>query len=141
MALVDRPNPYNVQVFIRGNSDNRGPEVPRQFLEILAGPDRKPFHEGSGRLELAEAIASKDNPLTARVFVNRVWLHHFGAALVSTPSDFGLRSDPPTHPELLDYLAARFMADGWSVKKLHRLIMLSAAYRQSSEDNPEYRED
>ncbi|HTA30294.1 MAG TPA: DUF1553 domain-containing protein, partial [Candidatus Cybelea sp.] len=138
MALVDRPTPYNVQVFIRGNSDNRGPEAPRQFLEVVAGPNRRPFHEGSGRLELAEAIVSRDNPLTARVFVNRVWLHHFGAALVATPSDFGLRSDPPTNPELLDYLAARFMADGWSVKKLHRLTMLSATYRQSSDDNPEF---
>ena len=87
----------------------QGPEAPREFLEVLSGPDRKPFHKGSGRLELAEAIASQDNPLTARVLVNRVWLHHFGSALVATPSDFGLRSDPPTHPELLDYLAARFM--------------------------------
>jgi hypothetical protein len=138
MALVDKAQPYNVQVFIRGNADNRGPEAPRQFLEVMAGANRKPFHVGSGRLELAEAIADKSNPLTARVFVNRVWLHHFGAPLVATPSDFGLRSDPPTNPELLDYLASRFMADGWSVKKLHRLMMLSAAYRQSSEDNPEY---
>jgi hypothetical protein len=134
-ALVDKPNPYNVQVFIRGNTDNRGPEVPRQFLEVLAGPNRKPFQKGSGRLELAEAIARPDNPLTARVLVNRVWLHHFGAGLVHTPSDFGLRSDPPTHPELLDYLAARFVKEGWSVKKLHRLIMLSNVYRQASEDN------
>ena len=137
-ALVDKEHPYNVQVFIRGNTDNRGPEVPRQFLEVLAGPNRKPFQHGSGRLELAEAIASRDNPLTARVLVNRVWLHHFGAPLVATPSDFGLRSDPPVNPQLLDYLAARFMADGWSIKKLHRLIMLSSAYQQSSEDNPAY---
>jgi hypothetical protein len=136
MALVDKPKPYNVQVFIRGNSDNRGPEVPRQFPEVLAGVNRKPFQNGSGRIELAQAITSPSNPLTARVFVNRVWLHHFGAALVRTPSDFGLRSEPPTHPELLDYLAARFIQDGWSVKKLHRLIMLSSTYQQSSEENP-----
>jgi hypothetical protein len=135
MALVDRPDPHNTHIFIRGNSDNQGPEAPREFLEVLSGPNRKPFQKGSGRLELAEAIASRDNPLTARVLVNRVWLHHFGSALVATPSDFGLRSDPPTHPELLDYLAARFMDEGWSIKKLHRLIMLSGAYQQSSENN------
>lgn len=135
MAVVDRSDPGNVGVFIRGNTDNRGPEVPRQFLEVLAGPQRKPFKNGSGRLELAEAIANRSNPLTARVFVNRVWLHHFGTPLVATPSDFGLRSEPPTNPQLLDYLASRFMDDGWSVKKLQRLIMLSATYRQSSDDN------
>lgn len=137
MALVDRPDPQNTQIFLRGNSDNRGAEAPREFLEILSGPNRKPFQKGSGRLELAEAIVSSDNPLTARVLVNRVWLHHFGSPLVATPSDFGLRSDPPTHPELLDYLAARFMAEGWSIKKLHRLIMLSATYQESSDNNPE----
>jgi len=136
MALVDKSSPYNVQIFIRGNTDNRGPEVPRQFPEVLAGPNRTPFQKGSGRLELAQAIASPENPLTARVLVNRVWLHHFGAGLVRTPSDFGLRSEPPTHPELLDYLATRFMREGWSIKKLHRLIMLSSVYQQSSDDNP-----
>jgi Protein of unknown function (DUF1553)/Protein of unknown function (DUF1549)/Planctomycete cytochrome C len=138
MALMDKANPHNVQVFIRGNSDRRGPEAPRQFLEVIAGKDRKPFTKGSGRLELAEAIVDPKNPLTARVFVNRVWLHHFGSPLVATPSDFGLRSDPPTHPELLDYLASRFMDEGWSIKKLHRWIMLSSTYQQSSEDNPAY---
>ncbi|EEF57671.1 PSD1 and planctomycete cytochrome C domain-containing protein [Pedosphaera parvula] len=138
MALVDKASPYNVQVFIRGNSDRRGPEVPRQFLEVVAGKDRKPFTKGSGRLELAQAIANTNNPLTARVFVNRVWMHHFGAPLVATPSDFGLRSEPPTHPELLDYLAARFMDEGWSIKKLHRWIMLSSTYQQTSEDNPAF---
>jgi hypothetical protein len=135
MALVDRPDPHDTHIFIRGNCDNPGPETPREFLEILAGPNRKPFQKGSGRLELAEAIASPDNPLTARVLVNRVWMHHFGAALVTTPSDFGLRSDPPGNPELLDYLAARFVEGGWSIKKLHRLIMLSGTYQQSSLNN------
>jgi mono/diheme cytochrome c family protein len=135
MALVDNKTPQTPRVFIRGNANNRGPEVPRQFLEVLAGPDRKPFEKGSGRLELAQAIASPDNPLTARVIVNRVWMYHFGAPLVRTPSDFGLRSEPPSHPELLDYLAARFIQEGWSLKKLHRLIMLSRAYQQSSEHN------
>src|SRR5207253_8391742 len=110
-----------------------GEEVPRRFLEILAGEKRQAFSQGSGRLELADAIASKDNPLTARLMVNRIWLHHFGAGLVRTPSDFGTRCEPPSHPELLDWLACRFMADGWSIKKLHRLIMLSAVYQQSSD--------
>jgi len=119
-------------VFLRGNPNSRGPAVPRQFPEVLAGPNRKPFANGSGRLELAKAIASPNNPLTARVFVNRVWIGHFGQGLVRTPSDFGLRSDPPTHPQLLDWLASRFIRDGWSVKKLHKTIMMSAAYQQSS---------
>jgi hypothetical protein len=85
---------------------------------------------------LARAIADRDNPLTARVLVNRVWLHHFGAGLVRTPSDFGLRGDPPTHPELLDWLAATFMDNGWSIKQLHRLILLSSIYQQASNDDP-----
>ena len=133
VVLEDRPTQRNPRVFIRGNPVNKGEEVPRQFLELLAGEKRKPFSHGSGRLDLANAIAGKDNPLTARVMVNRIWLHHFGAGLVRTPSDFGTRCEPPTHPELLDWLACRFMADGWSIKKLHRLIMLSAVYQQSSD--------
>ena len=88
-------------------------------------------------MELAERIAAPDNPLTARVIVNRVWLHHFGEGLVRTPSDFGMRSEPPTHPELLDYLASQFVKDGWSLKRLHRLIMLSSAYQQSSNGSAE----
>jgi mono/diheme cytochrome c family protein len=135
MALLDNTTPTEPVVFKRGNPNNPGDKVPRQFLEIVAGPNRRPFTKGSGRLELAESIASRDNPLTARVFANRVWMYHFGAPLVRTPSDFGLRTDPPTHPELLDYLAARFMAEGWSIKKLHRLILLSTAYQQSSEEH------
>ncbi len=135
MALVDRPDPQDTHIFLRGNSGNQGAKAPREFLEILSGPDRKPFKIGSGRLELAENVANRENPLTARVLVNRVWLHHFGAPLVATPSDFGLRSEPPSHPELLDYLAARFMAEGWSIKKLHRVIMLSATYQQTSDEN------
>lgn len=132
LAEEDRPHPTNPHVFIRGSSGNQGAEVPRRFLAVLSGTDRQPFKDGSGRLELARQIASPDNPLTARVMVNRVWLHHFGEGLVRTPSDFGARSDPPTHPELLDYLAARFMKEGWSIKRLHRLIMLSSVYQQSS---------
>jgi hypothetical protein len=136
MVLEDRPTPVTPHVFLRGNPNNPGPVVPRQFLQVLSSDRRQPFKEGSGRLELARAIASRDNPLTARVLVNRVWLHHFGTGLVRTPSDFGLRSEPPSHPELLDWLAWQFMEDGWSLKKLHRLIVLSRTYQQGSGDNP-----
>jgi hypothetical protein len=157
MSLQDAPNPVNPRVFNRGNPNNPGEEVPRQFLAVLSGEKREPFKKGSGRLELAQAIASKDNPLTARVFVNRVWSHLFGAGLVRTSSDFGVRCEPPTHPELLDWLATTFVSTGqlvngsmgksvnqltnlpidcydcgWSVKKLLRLIMLSSTYQQSS---------
>jgi hypothetical protein len=137
MVLEDAATPTNPQVFIRGLPARRGKSVPRQFLAVLSGPDRKPFAHGSGRLELAQAIVRPDNPLTARVMVNRVWLNHFGAGLVATPSDFGLRSEPPTHPELLDYLADSFVKGGWSVKALHRLIMLSNTYQQQSRTRPE----
>ncbi|MBK8001107.1 MAG: DUF1553 domain-containing protein [Verrucomicrobia bacterium] len=123
---------------VKGNPGNRGAVVPRQAPEIIAGSARKPFKDGSGRLEFAQIIASKDNPLTARVIVNRVWQHHFGEGFVPTPDDFGLRSEPPTHPELLDYLASRFVEDGWSLKKLHKLMMLSATYQQSSDDNARF---
>ncbi|HEY8505556.1 MAG TPA: DUF1553 domain-containing protein, partial [Gemmataceae bacterium] len=156
MVLTDSERPFQPYVFVRGNPGNRGEEVPRRFLQVLAGADREPFRDGSGRLELADAIADPDNPLTARVMVNRVWMHHFGEGLVGTPSDFGLRSEPPTHPELLDYLARRFMepagrsaaqsggrgeqGGAWSLKKLHRLIMLSQVYQQSSDLRPELRE-
>ena len=133
MALMDKASPVEPVVFKRGNPGNHGPRVPRQFLEVVAGPKRKPFTRGSGRLELAQAIASRDNPLTARVLVNRVWALHFGAPLVRTPGDFGLRSDPPTHPEVLDHLAVWFMDHGWSLKALHRYLLLSATYQQTSD--------
>ncbi len=136
MVLQDTPSPMTPQVFVRGNPKNPGPSVPRQFVGVLSGKERTPFQEGSGRLELARAIADNDNPLTARVYVNRVWTHLLGRGLVTTPGDFGLRSDPPSHPELLDYLAARFVEDGWSTKKLIRNIVLSKVYRQSSAANP-----
>jgi mono/diheme cytochrome c family protein len=135
MVLNDNVSPFQPAVFQRGNPNKRGEQVPRQYLEVLAGPQRKPFMQGSGRLELARTIASKDNPLTARVMVNRVWMLHFGHGLVRTPGDFGLRGDAPTHPELLDWLAYQFVDQGWSIKKLHRLILLSATYQQVSEDN------
>ena len=129
-------SPHDMKVFIRGNPAQQGPLAPRRFLRILAGDDPAPFTRGSGRLELAEAIASKDNPLTARVFVNRVWLHHFGKGIVGTPSNFGALGERPTHPELLDYLADRFVQSGWSIKALHRMILLSATYRMSSSASP-----
>jgi hypothetical protein len=132
IIMQDRDFPVNARVFKRGNPANKGDDVPRQFLSLLSGPERKPFQHGSGRLELANAIIDPANPLTARVIVNRVWAHHFGTGLVSTPGDFGVRADPPSHPELLDWLTNQFVADGWSLKKLHRLILLSAAFRQSS---------
>jgi cytochrome c553 len=125
-------------IFIRGNSGRHGPRVKKHFLTAWKA-DQPTFQKGSGRLELAEQIASPNNPLTARVLVNRVWLHHFGTGLVTTASDFGLRTELPTHAKLLDYLAARFMADGWSLKKLHKQILLSATYQLASNDNPESR--
>jgi len=138
MTLADAARPRDSAVFIRGEAENRGPVVPRQFLEILSGPTRAPFTNGSGRLDLAHAIVNKNNPLTPRVLVNRVWLHHFGEGIVTTPDDFGTMSEPPTHPELLDHLASQFVADGWSIKKLHRAIMLSSVYQQTTDNNPRY---
>jgi hypothetical protein len=136
MAVADRSSPGNSHVLIRGNPGTPGEEVPRRFIELLNTPDRGPFTNGSGRLDLARAIASPDNPLTARVFVNRVWLHHFGEGFVSTPGDFGVRTEEPVHRALLDYLAATFVENGWSIKALHRLIVLSATYQQSSDSQP-----
>ncbi len=100
---------------------------------MLCLGEAKPFEKGSGRQELAEAIADARNPLTARVIVNRVWAAHFGKGIVATTSNFGTQGDPPSHRELLDDLAVRFMANGWSLKWLHREIVLSATYRQASE--------
>jgi cytochrome c553 len=138
MVLHDRPNPSDSPVFIRGEAENKGDVVPRQFLSILSGPNRTAYRSGSGRLELANSIANRNNPLTARVIVNRIWMHHFDAGIVTTPDDFGNQSAAPSHPELLDYLAARFMDEGWSIKKMHRLIMLSSVYQESSENNPRF---
>jgi hypothetical protein len=138
MVLVDNDQPTEPVIFIRGNAGRRGDPVPRRFPQILE-PEGTPFKNGSGRLELAQAITDPTNPLTARVIANRVWAWHFGTALVSTPSDFGARSDPPSHPELLDYLASRLMEEGWSLKALHREILLSAVWQQASVDRPEAR--
>jgi hypothetical protein len=138
MVLEDTLKGHDSPVFIRGEAGNRGAIAPRRFLNVLSGPVRPVYTEGSGRLQLAMAIASKNNPLTARVMINRIWEHHFGEGFVPTPDDFGMMSEPPSHPELLDYLAVNFMTNGWNIKKIHRLIMLSSVYQESSEDNPRY---
>ena len=132
LTLQDTLKPKQPRIFRRGDPLKLGREVPRQFLSVLTGPQRKPFQQGSGRLELAHAIIDPTNPLTARVMANRVWMYHFGKGLVSTPSDFGTRATPPSHPDLLDWLATDFVKNGWSIKSLHRRILLSRSYRQSS---------
>ena len=133
MSLEESATPHSPKVFIRGNAGSPGEEVPRKFLSLFSDA----AYTTGGRLELAEAVV--DSPLAARVWVNRVWARHFGRGIVPTPSDFGVRGEAPSHPELLDWLAARFMAEGWSTKKLHRLILSSAAWKQSSADRDEGR--
>jgi mono/diheme cytochrome c family protein len=139
-VLVDVRFPRDYPVLLRGEAQNKGPETTRHFLSILSPDPKHPiaFMHGSGRLDLARAIASPANPMTARVLVNRVWQQHFGTGFVSTPDDLGNQSAPPTNPELLDFLAARFVDDGWSIKKLQRLIMLSSVYQEASTTVPEY---
>ena len=124
--------PRDLPVFVRGSVTNPGEIVPRRFLSVFEDAEPEPFVDGSGRLELADKIVTEAGPLAARVWVNRVWGWHFGRHLVRTPSDFGTQGQSPTHPDLLEDLAARFVASGWSTKWLHREIMLSATYRQSS---------
>ncbi|MDB5335644.1 MAG: hypothetical protein JWN70_1263 [Planctomycetaceae bacterium] len=133
---VSEGKPVNARLQKRGEPDQLGDEVPRRFLEILGGDPVPAEAPGSGRLELANWLARRTNPLTARVFVNRVWQWHFGQGLVATPSDFGTRGELPSHPELLDWLASEFIASGWSMKSLHRLIMQSRTYQLSSDDDP-----
>lgn len=117
----------NARVHRKGDLKNLGEEAPRGFLQILGGERLPEGYKGSGRAELAKWLSSPQNPLTARVMVNRIWLHHFGKGIVQTPNDFGKRGGAPTHPELLDYLAARFVERGWSIKKMHKMMMLSRA--------------
>lgn len=125
--------PQNARVQIRGEPDRPGDESSRGFVQSLGGSALSPETQGSGRLELARWLTRADNPLTARVMVNRIWQYHFGHGLVGTPNDFGTRGQRPTHPELLDHLATQFIQSRWSLKAMHRLIMNSAAYQQSTE--------
>lgn len=122
----------DLPIFKRGDVTDKGEVIPRGFLEILSDRDSKKYTNGSGRLELANAIASSENPLTARVAVNRIWQLFFGQGLVKTTSNFGSLGGLPSHPELLDYLAVTFMENGWSIKDLIKRILLSSTYRQSS---------
>ena len=126
------PSIQDVPLHVRGRYNKLAEVIPRRMPEFFAGTHQPPITSGSGRWELAQWIASGDNPLTARVIVNRVWQHHFGKGLVHTPNNFGQLGEPPTHPELLDWLATWLVDHDWSLKKSHRLIMLSATYRQSS---------
>jgi hypothetical protein len=130
------PGMQDVPVHIRGSYTRLGDVVPRHFPTVIAGENQPPIKHGSGRKELAEWVASVANPLTARVIANRIWQGHFGEGIVRTPNNFGRLGAAPTHPELLDHLATRLVQLGWSLKALHREIMLSAAYQQASEGDP-----
>ncbi len=121
---VTEGTPVNARIQKRGEPKDLGDEVPRKFIDVLGGQTLPPEEKGSGRLELAGWLTDPANPLTARVMVNRIWQHHFGVGIVATPNDFGTRRAPPTDPALLDYLATRFMRGGWSIKAMHRLLML-----------------
>ena len=134
--LEYRAEPRDLPAFIRGNPNRPGPIVPRRFLTVLRR-DAEPYRNGSGRLELANSIIGDAEGLTARVIVNRIWLEHFGRGIVTTPSDFGQRGSRPSHPRLLDDLAARFVSNDWSIKRLHREILLSATWQQTSNDDPQ----
>src|SRR5205823_1523298 len=134
-AVLDG-EPVNQKVFIRGDYANLGEDAPKTFPRILAKPTDPQVASGSGRRELAEWLANPENPLTARVMMNRLWYWHFGEGIVRTPDNFGRMGDRPSHPELLDYLAKRFVESGWSVKAMQRLIMLSSTYQMSSEGDP-----
>lgn len=122
-----------MKLAIRGNLRKEGDVVPRRFLRVVAGPEPTSFTDGSGRKELAAAIVHPQNPLSVRVFVNRVWLHHFGEGIVRTPDNFGVLGERPSHPDLLDWLSSEFVATNWSIKQLHRLIMTSKTYQLSSQ--------
>ncbi len=131
---IAESTPSDLKVYIRGNPSKQGEIAPRRFLKIIAGEERKTFSKGSGRTELAEEIVSPDNPLTSRVIVNRIWAWHFGKGIVATPSNFGKLGEAPSNQDLLDYLAGNFVETGWSIKKLHKLIVTSDTFKQSSKD-------
>ncbi len=133
-GVADKQKPVDIPVNLRGNPHNLGDPVPRRFIAVLSKSDPPPFEKGSGRLDLANDIVS--SPLFARVFVNRVWRWHFGTGLVETPDNFGKMGERPSDSELLEYLAFKFVEEGFSVKKLQREIMLSTVYQLSTEDDP-----
>lgn len=134
VGLFDREHLLKSRVFRRGNPATPTDEVTRHFLTMLTDGSVTPFRQGSGRKELAESIIAPENPLTSRVWANRLWMYHFGEGLVTTPSDFGIRALAPSHPELLDHLAVQLMHHGWSTKQLVRSMVLSSTYRQASND-------
>jgi len=141
-AVAEGPKPADAAIQQKGDPAKPGPVVRRRFLTVLGGMEIPETVQASGRRELADWIAAPANPLTARVMANRIWLHHFGKGLVPTPNDFGKQGKPPTHPELLDWLASRFIESGWSLKAMHRLVMLSRTYRQASQlSEPALRRD
>jgi hypothetical protein len=137
-GMADKPKAVNIALDLRGNPHAHGDEVPRAFITVLGAPDKKPYSSGSGRLDLANDIVA--SPIASRVWVNRVWKWHFGTGIVNTPDNFGIVGDPPSNPELLDYLALHFRDEGMSLKKLQRMIMLSAVYQQGSKETPEAHE-
>jgi len=139
-CAVGEDSPVEQRVFLRGNPDTKGDLVAKRFPAVLAGEQQATIRQGSGRLELADWLASGSHPLVARVMVNRIWQGHFGQGLVRTPNNFGLSGERPTHPELLDWLAREFVLQGWSIKKMHRLIVLSSAYGISSASTEAQRE-
>lgn len=134
---VSEGKPVNAQIHIKGDPTKLGAEVSRGFLQILGGQQLPATATGSGRYELAQWLTDPSNPLTARVMVNRIWQYHFDKGIAGTPNDFGTRGEPPTHPELLDYLTTRFVASGWSIKALHKLILLSNTYQMANVANAE----
>jgi cytochrome c553 len=133
MVVQDSEDPKDSYVFKRGDKNNKGEIVPRQFLDILSKGERRPYVDGSGRYEFAQSIATKENTMTARVAVNRTWMKHFVEGFVSSVDDLGNMAEKPSHPELLDYLASEFMENGWTMKRLHRMIVMSNVYRLDSD--------